>query len=139
MGTYRPKPVTAAWIAKERKRLGLSVDALREKLKLYGVTVSRQTIQVWESYADRKPSAQNLDALERIFGSQAPEKPAPEGTAGLAEALTALTDELRAMREERQSTEARLRALEAAVALLGQPADEGPRGQVPPRVEAGSV
>ena len=83
---YRPKPAMAAWIQGERKRLGLSTKQLAERLALIGVTVGEQTISVWESYAGRNPSADNLDALERIYGSQAPSEQAG-GESDLAAAI----------------------------------------------------
>lgn len=95
---HRQKPATAAWIAHERKRLGLSTAELRARLAVIGVDVSEQTIRVWEGYNNRPPGADRLDALERIFGSQAPEKaPAPEGEgwALMAAAIDRQTDVMR--------------------------------------------
>lgn len=42
------------------------------RLRAQGSDVVEQTVRVWESYAGRSPSPDNIDALERIFGSQAP-------------------------------------------------------------------
>lgn len=71
------------------------------RLTAQGVTVSEQTIRVWESNAGRNPSAYNLDALARIFGSTAPLE-ATESRDELAaairmqaDAITALTSEIR--------------------------------------------
>lgn len=55
------------------------------------------------------------------------------GEAGLAQAISELVGELRAMREERESIELRLDTLEAAVALLARPGGEGLSALVPPR------
>lgn len=69
----RPKPPTAAWIQRERHRLGLKPGELVTRLSAQGVEVTEQTIRVWESNSDRRPSPYNLEALERVFGSTAPE------------------------------------------------------------------
>lgn len=87
----------AAWIQGERKRLGLSTKQLSERLALIGVTVGEQTISVWESYAGRNPSAQNIDALERLFGSQAPDQPAEQGD--MSALIAAIREQTRAMDE----------------------------------------
>lgn len=134
-----PKPETAAWIQRERKRLGLPVAGLRERLALYGVTVGEQTIRVWEGNNPRPPGPAAVDALERIFGTTAPNRktPALEGE-GLAQAINALVDELRSMREERESIEARLAGLEGVVSLLAERAGVEPQVLGAPPVEAGS-
>lgn len=108
MGTYRAKPATAAWIQRERNRLGLKATDLVERLALVGVEVSEQTIRVWESNADRRPSPANLDALERIFGSQAPERPAEQDTGAL---IAALTEHTAALRQQSDVISALVRVL----------------------------
>lgn len=94
---HRQKPATAAWIQRERKRLGLSTRELSDRLALIGAKVGEQTISVWESYADRRPSADNLDALERLFGSTAPERQEPSGDQ--SQMLAVMRDCAEAMRE----------------------------------------
>ena len=110
---YRAKPATAAWIQRERKRLGLSTHALAERLATINAKVSEQTISVWESNADRRPSGYNLDALERIFGSQAPDKDAT--TDPVAAAIREQTAALRELTQELVSTN---RARDAVVEAL---------------------
>ncbi len=121
----------AAWIQGERKRLGLSTKQLSERLALIGITVGEQTISVWESYAGRNPSPENIDALERLFGSRAPDQ-ADAPDADLAAAIRLLVDELRASREERELVEIRLRTLEALAQVQAGLADEAlPARSVP--------
>lgn len=97
----------AAWIQSERKRLGLSTKQLADRLALIGVKVGEQTISVWESYAGRNPSPDNIDALERIYGTQSPDTKKDgddsavaaairEQTLMLERLLTPLLEELRA-------------------------------------------
>ena len=120
MGTYRAKPPVAAWIAQERRRKGWKAGDLAERLATIGVQVSEQTIRVWESNADRKPSPSNLDALERLFGGQAPERESPGDMADLVAALmaqtaaiTELVSELREARGLSQEVRERVAAVEA--------------------------
>ena len=95
----RQKPPIAAWIQRERKRLGLSTKDLSDRLAIIGAKVGEQTISVWESYADRRPSADNLDALERLFDSQAPERAATADD--LAASIRELAEAIRQERAER--------------------------------------
>lgn len=103
----RPKPPIAAWIQRERKRLKLKPAELLARLQAAGADVSTdQTIRVWESNADRSPRRDNIEALERIFGSQAPlERPeTPDALVAAikaqAEAIQALALEIRLSRAE---------------------------------------
>lgn len=117
MGTYRPKPAIAAWIARERHRLGMKPADLVTRLNAMGVQVSEQTIRVWESNADRKPSAYNLENLERIFGSQAPvERHAANGDT--AAAIDRQTDVLRLLVEETQKARVAQETTAQAVAEM---------------------
>ena len=115
----RPKPATAAWIARERKRLGLKPADLVTRLAAQSITVSEQTVRVWESNADRRPSAQNLDALERIFGSQAPERATTADD--LAASIRELAEAIRQERAERIEWErGLLESLQALALALAQ-------------------
>lgn len=133
---YKPKPPMAAWIQGERKRLGLSTQELADRLALIGVKVGEQTISVWESNAGRNPSPENIDALERLYASQAPLERPQSGDATAAAidrqtlVLSELVDELR---KGREAHEARLRALEAAVALQAPEGAEAPPVRSVPR------
>lgn len=120
---YRPKPALAAWIARERHRLGMKPADLVARLEAVGVQVSEQTVRVWESNADRRPSASNLDALERIFGSQAPERlePGADQTA-IVDAIDRLTRQMEQIAERlddlRGAEEGRADALQAILLRL---------------------
>jgi hypothetical protein len=127
------KPPMAAWIVRERKRLQLKPRDIVERLAAQGLTVSEATVKVWESNADRRPSPENIEGLERIFKSQAPGRDAVDMT--LTGAINELVAELRASREERESLDARLRAVEAELESLrarptggGSPARSAPLG-----------
>lgn len=98
------KPATAAWIVRERKRLTLKPRDLVTRLAAQGLVVTEATVKVWESNADRRPSPENLEGLERIFGSTAPGTETPTGDQS---ALIAALD--------RQSN-----AIEALVVLLAR-------------------
>lgn len=129
------KPPMAAWIVRERKRLGLKPRDLVERLAAQGLVVSEATVKVWEANGDRRPAPENIEGLERIFESQAP-GPA-EATPDLAAALMALVDELRESRMEREATETRLRAVEAELrSLRGPRAGAGSPGRSVPLATA---
>lgn len=117
---YTPKPATATGIQRERKRLGMTVAALRERLSLMGIEVTEQTIRVWEGNSDRPPGPQRLDALERIFGSQAPERPL--GEAGdTAQAIREQTEVFRQLLDEtRMTREAQETIAESVAELVGR-------------------
>ncbi len=80
------------------------------RLRAQGVDVVEQTIRVWESYAGRSPSPDNIEALERIFGSQAPA--AAEGMD--AAAIVAAIDRLAA------AVEAQTRQQVSGMTALGE-------------------
>ena len=138
------KPAVAAWIQRERKRIKRTdgkpwtVGDLRERLLLMGVDVTEQTIRVWEGNSNRKPGPDALDALERIFGSATPDRSKSGDQSDLAGAIRELTEELRAMRQEREAMDIRVAALEALAALGAPSSGEGSPTPEPPRVEAGS-
>lgn len=87
------KPPVAGWIVRERRRLGLKPRDIAAQLAGMGLEVTEATVKVWESNADRRPSAYNLEGLERIFGSQAPLVPnaATLDQASVIEAIDRLT------------------------------------------------
>lgn len=124
----RPKPPIAAWIARERHRLELKAGELAKKLADQGVEVTEQTIRVWESYSGRKPSAFNLEALERIFGSRAPvEAPEVDILAVVTRQSEAIADLLEQLAEERQERREATAAFLAAVQAIAR-AVERPGG-----------
>jgi transcriptional regulator with XRE-family HTH domain len=115
------KTATQLWVADNRKRLG---ETPADLARLTGVTTD--TARGWESRGSPGPDA--IRVLEVHFGVSA-----PVGSGGafdtaspdLATAIRELVEELRSARQERAEQEQRLRALEAAVALLAQ-RDDGP-------------
>lgn len=119
--TYRPKPPIAAWIARERARLGLKPLELAERLRAVGTSVTEQTIRVWESYAGRNPSAANLDALERVFGTEAPrDEPAGPDLAAVVAAIDRLTAAVEAQtRAQDERSQATIDALAQVLLRLG--------------------
>lgn len=90
------KPPTAAWIVRERKRLGLKPADIVAQLKAQGLEVSEDTVKVWESNADRRPAPENLAGLERIFDSTAPQRGAGS-SAGQSDLITALARQTAAL------------------------------------------
>lgn len=109
------KPATARWIVTERKRLGLKPSDVVVRLAAMGLTVSEPTVKVWESNGNRLPAPENLEGLERIFGSQAPGKE-PTESPDLARAIKDLVGELRQWRTEDR---VEIAALRRAVVALG--------------------
>jgi hypothetical protein len=75
-------------------------------------------------------------ALREFFGAPANDTRPSVPAGDLASAITALVDELRALREERVGVESRLRALEAQVDALTAPDDAGSREPRVPRTSA---
>lgn len=93
----RAKPPLSAWIVRERKRLGLKPPDLAERLTAAGLPVQVGTVRTWE--AGRKPHPDNIEGLERIFGTRAPASAPPEGDtlAGGAALIDALSDQTAAI------------------------------------------
>lgn len=108
------KPATAAWISRERKRLGMKPRDLVERLAAQGLEVTEATIKVWESNADRKPSPYNLEGLERIFGSKAPVAGPGRGDTvpGLADLVAAISSLVAAIEQDRQERTATRKLVE---------------------------
>lgn len=124
----RPKPPISAWIVRERKRLGLKPPDLAARLTAMGLPVADGTPRTWE--AGRSPSPENIEGLERIFGTVAPNTEtsgngstlAPEVSA-LITSISALIEEIRSARRERADLEERVLALELAAKLQGRSPD----------------
>lgn len=116
----RAKPPVPAWIIRERKRLDIKPRDIAERLTAMGLPVTEGTVRTWE--AGRSPHPDNVEGLERIFGSAAPgnEDAPADQTAVVAAidrqtaALSALVDEL-----QRWRTEDRVR-LDQVEAMLDQ-------------------
>lgn len=109
--------------------------------RLAGLSISQAEFSQWES-GSRVPRPDNpkVERLYEFFGSRPEEETGPSavGEAGLAQAINLLVGELQAMRQERESIEARLRALEAELQSRRDPrAGEGFVGPLAPLVEAG--
>ena len=120
----RAKPPVSAWIIRERKRLGLKPKDLAERLTDAGLPVTEGTVRTWE--AGRRPHPDNVEGLERIFGTRSPDYMA--GSGGLISGMPgpadlALRDALAAQAEgfarmlafaldRDRSVEARIRLLE---------------------------
>lgn len=109
------KPPTAAWIVRERRRLGLKPRDLVERLAAQGLRVSEATVKVWESNADRRPAPENLEGLERIFGSQAPSAAEPFDLA------SAVREQTRAIEAQVEAIREQTRALERVLDRLVDP------------------
>lgn len=94
-----PKPAVSAWIASERKRLGWKSEELARRMRAAGYEVADTTVRTWE--AGRRPSQENLEALERLFSSRVPAEPQPTGDiSALVAALTAQTEAINGLVRE---------------------------------------
>lgn len=113
------KPPIAAWIARERRRMGLKPRDVAARLTLMGLDVTEATVKVWESNADRRPNPYNLDGLERIFDSKAPQ-PAPEPSTDITELAASIRDLAKAIEAERAEREAWERGVLESVQALAR-------------------
>lgn len=73
----RAKPPVSAWIIRERKRLGLKPKDLASRLSDAWLPVTEGTVRTWE--AGRRPHPDNVEGLERIFGTRSPDYMAGSG------------------------------------------------------------
>lgn len=132
------KPATAAWIVRERKRLGLKPKDVADRLRAMGLEASEATVKVWESNANRRPGPYNLEGLERLFESQAPidAPPDPTGLSAAIEKQAAAISELAAQVKrlaDRSETEMATALVELVRSgLLAGAPSESPAGS-PPR------
>lgn len=131
MTTRRPKPPQNAWLIEQRKRRGWKPEDVATRLD-----VAVPTVRGWESGRGIGPDS--VMRLEAIFGSAAPGHEVKEDS-DLAGAIRELTQELQASREEREKTEARLRAVEAELESLRVPRVDAESPERPaPRETTGS-
>lgn len=91
----KQKPPISEWIVSERKRLGWKPADVSERLKAAGYEAEESTVQVWE--AGRSPSADNIEGLERLFGSSAPREQADQSD--LVAVIRELVEEVRLSRQ----------------------------------------
>jgi len=120
------KPAVSAWIVRERKRLGLKPHDLAQRLSAMGLPVADGTPRTWE--AGRSPSADNIEGLERIFGSAAPTERSGDGstTAGLSaliEQISELVEELQLARQAQAEESRWFREALMELGVLRQGAD----------------
>jgi hypothetical protein len=96
-----------------------------------GLPVAEGTPRTWE--AGRSPSPENIEGLERIFGTVAPDmdRPGdatPSGLSDLVVELRALVGELRTARQERDELRAELDGFREALLELGALRRSAPEG-----------
>lgn len=131
-----PKGRWARHIHAFRKAQGWSqtrgFEAVRDGL---GLSEKSRSAYIAIDQGLREPKPSEEAALAAVYGWPTEDAPtaATEGEPTLAAALIALADELRESRLARQDAEARLRSLEAAVALLAQRVGVEPQELVAPR------
>ena len=135
----RPKPPMAAWIARERKRLDLKPADVAGRLRALGLEASEQTVRVWESYANRRPSPENIDGLERIFGTRSPEaEESAQDVAAVVAAIDRLTDAVRAQgQQQMDGMTALAEVLGVVLARLGGLPERTPDESAEQLAEAG--
>lgn len=88
----RAKDPIPAWIIRERKRLKLKPQDIADQLSAMGLPVVVGTVRTWE--AGRNPHPDNVEGLERIFGTRSPDY--MDGAAG-GDTLAASSDLLAAL------------------------------------------
>lgn len=139
-----PKPTRAkdpvpAWVIRERKRLGLKPQDLADRLTAMGLPVVVGTVRTWE--AGRNPHPDNVEGLERIFGTRSPDYMAGAGPLGgdtpvpaaYLERIDALVGELQADRALIRELVAELRAARAeAEGYAAAVRELGSRGRAAP-------
>jgi len=64
------RPALSTWIIDNRKRLGWKVEGLGARLRAAGFEAADTTVRTWE--AGRRPSADTIRGLERLFDASAP-------------------------------------------------------------------
>lgn len=139
----KPKPPVSAWIQSERKRMGWKVHDLSRRLIDLGYDAQESTVGVWE--AGRSPKAETIEALERLFGSQAPREDGNGDMTALVAALSSQTAALNRLadRLEAQPTVDLVAAMKAAteatvVSLVAQGLLVVPSPPRQPRARQGS-
>lgn len=114
----KPKAPLTTWLIRHRKSRGMGTLDIAK-----AIGVADTTVRGWES--GRGIGADNLPALESLFGELAPDHLPVGDQAALVAAINALVDELRLERAaQRESTDAILRAIAATV---GAPAPQETR------------
>lgn len=97
----KPKPAVSRWIVSERKRVSrltpekpMKPGDIATRMTELGYPVKEGTVRVWE--AGRTPSPENIEGLERVFGTLAPTS---EGT-GPGDTLTVPSELLTVLRDQ---------------------------------------
>jgi transcriptional regulator with XRE-family HTH domain len=127
--------VTGAWAYNARQEADLSVEEVVVALGKAGQAVSPATIRGIES-GSKKPGARLLRKLGDVLGSEPPGHGVAADAPDLATALQALTQELAAMRLERESMGERVESLERAVRALGGSPEPQPEAEASPTPRA---
>lgn len=89
----RPKSPIKAWIVEQRKAHGWKSDELAQRLD-----VSESTVRGWEAASGGQPKAENIDALERVFGVTFSGRDEPPGDQ--AAIVAAVREQTEAIREQ---------------------------------------
>ena len=92
--TYRKrdKPPFASWLTSEREGHGLKAEEVARRLREAGLQAEYSTYRTWEATSGRRPAPETVEALERMFGSRAPDD--DEAASDLAAAINRLVDRL---------------------------------------------
>lgn len=139
------KPPTAAWIVREARRLNLKPRDISARLEAMGLTATEATVKVWQANGNRRPGPENLEGLERIFGSRAPEPPGHADDA-LASAIrdqtrvfSELVAELRTMCEAMRETGLGVARVEGRIGEIEAALSAPQPGAARRRTEPGSI
>jgi hypothetical protein len=109
-----PRSELQVWIKRERKLprpdfpKGWPIEELSRRMFALGYTEAKPgTIQIWEAPKGRDPGAENIEGLEKVFGSKAPgQKETGPSTMGEAGQIAAVL---------REAIEAQTTAIVAAI------------------------
>lgn len=115
MKTDEERGPQGAWLVASRMSRKWTQKQARLAVAQAGHPIAASVYAEYES-GTKPVSRRDLPALLAFWGMPDESEPA-----GLAAAISALVEELRAARQERQSTEARLRAVEAELESLRAP------------------
>jgi hypothetical protein len=135
----QPRGAWARHLHEQRRSRDLSATQAFELVyERIGWSAKSRTAYVAIDSGDRQPKENEAAVLAEEFGWPPEPDSAPVEDVTLAAAILALTDELRAAREERAVMASRLMALEAVVdGLVGQAMKDG-EGRSAQRPKAGS-
>lgn len=131
------KPPLAAWIVRERERKGWKSHELARRLREAGFEAEDSTVRTWEGRNARPPKSDTVRALERLFGTAAPngDTTALGDVPELVAAIRDLVEEMRLARQEQAEWN---RGVQDVLAAIGARVRAAPTGDLEPVPRAGA-